>query len=66
MRVKVNNKEVELSKVATVGEFLEGLGYDLSSNTVMLNNEILPREEFYKRTLREGDDIKVFYLMAGG
>ncbi|MBC7330857.1 MAG: sulfur carrier protein ThiS [Synergistetes bacterium] len=66
MRVRVNNKEVELSQSSSVGELLESLGYELSSNTVMINNEILPREEYYNRPVREGDDIRVFYLMAGG
>lgn len=66
MRVKVNNKEFEVSEGVSVGEFLESLGYDVSYNTIMINGEVLSREEYFKRTVREGDEVIVVYLMAGG
>ncbi|MCS7232830.1 MAG: sulfur carrier protein ThiS [Synergistetes bacterium] len=66
MFVKVNNKTIEISKDISIGQFLESLGYDVSSNTVMVNGDVLPRDEYYRRLVKEGDEIVVIYLMAGG
>lgn len=66
MLVKVNNKDLEAPYNISLGLFLESLGYDLSSHTVMVNGEVLPRSEYYSRPVKEGDEIVVVYLMAGG
>lgn len=66
MFLKVNNKTFEVPHSLSVGRFLESLGYDLSSHTIIINGEVLPRDEYYSRPVKEGDEVIVVYLMAGG
>jgi len=64
--VRVNGENLELSG-KTVSEMLSELDYIPSHVAVELNEqEIVPREEYGKRVLKDGDSVEVVRFVGGG
>ena len=64
--IKVNGKEIELEKVASVEMYLESAGYQMKRIAVELNGEILPKNEYADRILKDGDRMEVVTFVGGG
>lgn len=64
--IKVNGKEIELEKAASVEVYLESAGYQMKRIAVELNGEILPKNEYADRILKDGDRMEVVTFVGGG
>lgn len=64
--IKVNGKEIELEKAASVKMYLESAGYQMKRIAVELNGEILPKNEYADRILKDGDRMEVVTFVGGG
>lgn len=64
--LKVNGKEIELEKAASVKVYLESAGYQMKRIAVELNGEILPKNEYADRILKDGDRMEVVTFVGGG
>lgn len=64
IRVTVNGKEENLEKGMILQELLEAKGVVRAS--VWINGKQLLRAEYGERRLKEGDEIKILRLVAGG
>lgn len=67
MQIKVNGKAVVLEKEVTVKELLEIQKTEMPDYvTVQLNEELVPKEAFETRLIREKDEVEFLYFMGGG
>jgi thiamine biosynthesis protein ThiS len=66
MIVTLNGKEKEFAAPLTVRELLEALDLDSTRVAVELNLEILPRDQFSEKLLKEGDRLEVVQFVGGG
>ena len=64
--IKVNGKEIELEKAASVEVYLESTEYQMKRIAVELNGEILPKKEYADRMLEDGDRMEVVTFVGGG
>jgi sulfur carrier protein len=64
--LQVNGKPVELAGPTPLLDYLRGLGVDARAVAVEVNGEILPREGYAERTLRDGDQVEIVRMVGGG
>lgn len=65
MKVKVNNKEMEIS-VATVADFAKEQQLPATGVAVAINNQMVPRTDWAEHAIKEGDDIVILKAFCGG
>lgn len=63
--VKVNGKELDVAG-KTVEEYLGGTDYDRRRIAVERNGELVPRAQYDKTVLSEGDSVEVVSFVGGG
>ncbi|MEJ2698402.1 MAG: sulfur carrier protein ThiS [Desulfuromonadales bacterium] len=66
MIVTLNGKVKVFAAPLTVRELLEALDLDSTRVAVELNLEILPRDQFSEKLLKEGDRLEVVQFVGGG
>lgn len=66
IRVRVNGEEVLLPVDATVSHLLERLGVSVPRVAVERNREILPKGEYTKTPVSDGDEFEVVQFVGGG
>ncbi len=66
MNLRVNGKDVELAPGVTLLDYVTGLGVDPRAVAVELNGEIVARESYNERTLKEGDQLEIVRMVGGG
>lgn len=67
MKIKANGNEVQIEREMTIFEMLDVLNVSMKEYvTVQLNGQIIPRSEYDKVTVKEGDEIEFLYFMGGG
>ncbi|GIV06016.1 MAG: thiamine biosynthesis protein ThiS [Fimbriimonadales bacterium] len=66
MQVRINGKERELPEPITLLQLLQERGIDPRTVVVEYNYEILPRERYREIVLREGDNLEIVQMTAGG
>ncbi|MFN7015903.1 MAG: sulfur carrier protein ThiS [Fimbriimonadales bacterium] len=66
MRIRINGKERELPESTTLLHLLQERGVDPRMVVVEYNYEILPRERYGEIILREGDNLEIVQMTAGG
>lgn len=67
MQITINNEPVRLDGEApTVREMLESRDVPLRSVVVAINDDIVPREEWETRALRDGDVVDIVQAVSGG
>lgn len=66
MRVRINGKERELPSATTLLQLLQERGLDPRMVVVEYNYEIIPRERYGEIVLREGDNLEIVQMVAGG
>ncbi len=66
VRVTLNGKQVELEDVRTIADLLRWRGLDPRLVAVEHNGEIVPRDQYEQRELRDGDVLEVVHFVGGG
>jgi sulfur carrier protein len=66
MRLRLNGKEHELQNAATLPALLASLQMTEKLVLVELNGRALPRADFPRTKLEEGDAIEIVRMVAGG
>lgn len=64
--IKVNGRDFPWEENLTVTGILEKKKYTFPKIIVKVNGEVIPPDEYNKKTIMEGDDVKVIHLLAGG
>lgn len=64
MKLLVNKKETEMVEGTTVGELLTER--NLSKASVWVNGTQLLWAEYERHVLKEGDEVKLLRIVAGG
>lgn len=64
--VKINGKETNEAYGMTVSEYLEANSYNPKHIVVELNEQILPKSEYFTTTITDGDVMEVLSFMGGG
>jgi len=66
MRVRINGTERDVPEAITLLHLLQERGLDPRMVVVEYNFEIIPRERYGEITLREGDNLEIVQMVAGG
>ncbi len=68
MRVTVNGEEKTFDRELTVMELLEVMNVKFREVglAVAINEEVVPKSEYTKRKIKEGDRIEIVQLVGGG
>jgi thiamine biosynthesis protein ThiS len=66
MRIELNGKTTELDGVRTVGELIRSRDLKPRLVAVEHNGEIVPRDEFERRELQDGDRVEIVHFVGGG
>jgi thiamine biosynthesis protein ThiS len=66
MRIQLNGEPYDGSEAMTVTELLERLEIESTRVAVELNLDILPKDEYTKTPLKEGDQLEVVHFVGGG
>ncbi len=68
MKFTLNNKQEEIKgkDKITVQELLEMKKFSWKLMVVKVNGKVIKKEDFNKTDIREGDNVSVMLLMAGG
>lgn len=63
--VKVNGKSLDIAG-KTVAEYLEATNYDTKRIAIERNGDIVPKAQYGKTVLMEGDSVEVVSFVGGG
>lgn len=66
MKLRINGEVRELAAAATLAALVGELGMKGDRVAVELNREIVPRAEWEKTPLREGDELEIVHFVGGG
>jgi thiamine biosynthesis protein ThiS len=64
--IYLNGKKENLDENTTVSKLLEIKKIRLEVVTVEVNDEIVKKEDYGKKILKEGDKVEFVYYMGGG
>jgi thiamine biosynthesis protein ThiS len=65
MNLTINGK-VQSSSAETLGALVEQLGMKQDRVAIELNREIVPREQWPRTPLRDGDRLEIVHFVGGG
>jgi thiamine biosynthesis protein ThiS len=60
------NGETQSSSAETLGALVEQLGMKSDRVAIELNREIVPRDQWPKTALQEGDRLEIVHFVGGG
>ena len=68
LRITVNGEEKLIPREMTVLELLKEIGIKLREVglAVAVNEEVVPKSEYGKRIVKEGDRVEIVQLVGGG
>lgn len=66
MKIYVNNKETELATGSHISELTTVLQLPEKGIALAQNNRIIPRSEWEKTSINEGDQIVIIQAACGG
>ncbi len=66
MQITVNGQMVTLDDVMTVEQVLDTVDVPPNYLAVELNGDVVPREEYTRCVVNEGDQLEVVTLVGGG
>jgi sulfur carrier protein len=66
MMIKLNNRDFEWEEGLTVQGLLIKKNYTYPKLIIKINNVLISSEEYASTVIRDGDDVKVIHLLAGG
>lgn len=64
--IKVNGKDFDWEEQLTVKALLQKKGFTYSRIIVMINGELVTKEDYANKQIMDEDDVQVIHLMAGG
>ena len=64
--IKLNNRDFEWEEGLTVQGLLNKKSYTYPKLIIKINNVLISSEEYSSTIIRDGDDVKVIHLLAGG
>lgn len=64
--LNVNDLPLVYEEGMTVADLLKALDYGVRMLAVWVDGELVPRDAYEKTTLRDGADVKVVPMIAGG
>lgn len=65
MQILVNGETINIAEMSVV-QYLESLSIDPRRVAVELNLDILPKGEYGKTSLKEGDTLEIVHFVGGG
>ncbi len=66
MRIVVNGRDVEIEEGTTLSDLLDRLGIERRGIAIEVNREIVPKGEYGRKRLVEGDRIEIVRMVGGG
>ena len=67
MKIMLNNREEEFSiETLSVNQLLALRKLSFKMRIIKINGQLIPREKYESTFLKEGDNVRVIYLMSGG
>lgn len=66
MQVMLNGEQTELADGVTVRDLIAELDLTKKRVAVEINREIVSRDEFAERAIREGDAVEIVHFIGGG
>lgn len=66
MNLTINGENRTLVLAVTLGALIEQLGMKADRVAIELNREIVPREQWAKTPLRDGDRLEIVHFVGGG
>lgn len=66
MEITLNGKPTRLNGVRTIAELLKSRDLKATLVAVEQNGTIVPRSEFDKREINEGDVLEIVHFVGGG
>lgn len=66
MQVTLNGESTQLADGATIDDLVSQLDLSQRRIAVEVNRDIVPRDCFAARTLRDGDVIEIVHFIGGG
>lgn len=66
MQIALNDESIECADRITVAALLAARGLHAPGIALALNQQILPREQWDRHALQDGDSLLLFQVIAGG
>jgi thiamine biosynthesis protein ThiS len=66
LELVINGKRMTLENVQTIADLLHARGLNPQLVAVEHNGEIVPRDQFDQRLLRDGDQLEIVHFVGGG
>jgi sulfur carrier protein len=67
VRITLNNIDEEFDgTVISISEFLEMKKFSFKMRIIRINGEFIPRENYDRTMIKDGDKVQMLYLMSGG
>jgi thiamine biosynthesis protein ThiS len=66
MNVQINGDQRTVADVPTLAALIESLGMKADRVAVELNRNIVPRAQWEKTPVREGDKLEIVHFVGGG
>ncbi|MBB6217189.1 sulfur carrier protein [Anaerosolibacter carboniphilus] len=64
--IKVNSKDFQWEEKLTVSRLLQKKNYTYPKIIVKVNGKLVHKEEYDEKVIKDGDDVQVIHLLAGG
>lgn len=67
MEITLNNRrEIFDTESMTVAEMLERKSFTFRMRMVKVNGRLIKKDQYNTTVIKNGDDVKMLYLMSGG
>ncbi len=66
LKITINGEKQEFEKAFTLSELIEQLGLHEKSVFIEYNREPLAREHYKSQRIKDGDNLEIVRMMAGG
>ena len=64
--MKINGKEMDLGNDITVNEVIEKLELSVETVVVEINKEIIPKNEYGSKRVKQDDNVVLVSFVGGG
>ena len=66
MELKINGEKKNVSDGLTIKGLLDELGVKLEGKIIVLNQEVVPEEQWEDKELKENEEIEILNMVGGG
>lgn len=64
--ITVNKEDMEFEPGMTIEDVLERKKYSFPLITVIVNGQVIPKDQYSTHKIEDGDNIDVMHIMSGG